>query len=457
MKNSRPSDVFDVVIIGGGVTGAGTARDCAMRGFKTLLIERGRPGGATTAASTHLIHGGLRYLLYDRLTTHMTCWDSGHILRIAGNLLARMPILWPVYDWHSHGLETVETLLESYDYFQRMKGGRKHLRISSRAVLELIPDLKPEGLKGGVLFDEWWVDPLLLVDKNLDSARRHGARVETGLLVEGLLMEGQNVRGVFAGGKEIRSRIVINASGPWVGGVAAMAGADIPLRLRQGTHLIYEKRLVSMGLLLEAVEKGRYIFTIPFKDGTLVGPTDVDAGETPANVKTSPAEIESLSKTARFYLRNLPERYDSTIVGARPILGRGGDERFLSRQYEVFDHESRDGICGLVSIGGGKMSDFRAMAEAAADAAGAKLGRAAPCRTRGETLDGKPVESGPDSPKPSALLRRIFRARPRLRQLHALAYLAAGSIRHWRRRVRRETLDEASAVRKYYGLPGADS
>jgi len=448
---------YDAVIIGGGVTGAGTARDCAMRGFKTLLIERGRPGGATTAASTHLIHGGLRYLLYDRLTTHMTCWDSGHILRIAGDLLTRMPILWPVYDWHSHGLETVETLLESYDYFQRMKGGKKHLRVSARAVLELIPDLKPEGLKGGVLFDEWWVDPLLLVDKNLESARRHGARVETGLSVENLLMEGKNVRGVSAGGKEIRSRIVINAAGPWVGQIAAMAGADIPLRLRQGTHLIYKRHLVSVGLLLETVGKGRYIFAIPFKDGTLVGPTDVDAGETPANVKTSSAEIESLSKSARLYLKNLPERHDSTIVGARPILGRGGDERFLSRQYEVFDHESRDGIGGLVSIGGGKMSDFRAMAEAAADAAGAKLGRAAPCRTRGETLEGQPVESAPNFPKPSAFLRKFFRTRPRLRQLHALAYLAAGSIRHWRHKAGREIVDEASTARKHYGLPDSAS
>ncbi|MDE1976758.1 MAG: FAD-dependent oxidoreductase [Elusimicrobia bacterium] len=447
---SEPMEKYDVVIVGGGVTGAGTARDCAMRGFKTLLVERGRPGGATTAASTHLIHGGLRYLLYDRLTTHMTCWDSGHIVRIAGDLLTRLPILWPVYDWHSHGLETVETLLESYDYFQRMKSGKAHLRVSARAALDLVPGLKPEGLVGGVLFDEWWVDPLKLVDKNLDSARRHGARVETGAAVERLVLEGGAVRGILTRGGEIKADLVINAAGPWVGRVAAMAGAEIPLRLRKGTHLVYNRRVVPVGLLLEAVEKGRYIFAVPFDDGTLVGPTDVDAGDDPSKIETSSDEVESLSKTARFYLSGLPERHDSTIVGARPILGRGKDERLLSRQYEVFDHESRDGVSGFLTIGGGKMSDFRAMAEAVTDAAGVKLGRTASCRASAETLDGRPVGNIPEFPKPVAVLKRIFRTRPRLRQMHALAYLAAGYLRHWRIKKHREVMDSASNILSYY-------
>lgn len=95
--------MHDVIIIGGGVTGAGTARDCAMRGLKVLLFEKGSPGGATTASSSHLIHGGLRYLLYDRLTTHTTCWDSGHIIRIAAPLLKRLPVIWPAMDLSRRG------------------------------------------------------------------------------------------------------------------------------------------------------------------------------------------------------------------------------------------------------------------------------------------------------------------------------------------------------------------
>jgi hypothetical protein len=144
-----PAD-YDVIVIGGGVTGSGTARDCAMRGLRTFLVERGKPAMGTTVTSTHLIHGGLRYLLYDRLTTHTTCWDSGHIVRIARPLLRRLPILWPVYQGHSHGLETVETLLESYDGFQRMKLGLAHLRLSARQALALVPGLKPAGLQAGM-------------------------------------------------------------------------------------------------------------------------------------------------------------------------------------------------------------------------------------------------------------------------------------------------------------------
>src|SRR5579883_80693 len=157
------SMAYDVVVIGGGITGAGAARDCAMRGLKTLLLERGEPGMATTVSSTHLIHGGLRYLLYDRLTTHTTCWDSGHIIRIAQPVLTRVPILWPVYADHTHGIETVETLIEVYDRFSKMKGGLPHLRLSAEETLKLVPSLKREGLIGAVSFDEWWVDPVGLV------------------------------------------------------------------------------------------------------------------------------------------------------------------------------------------------------------------------------------------------------------------------------------------------------
>src|ERR1041385_7505780 len=120
---------YDAIVIGGGITGAGVLRALALRGFKTLLVEKGSPGRGTTVTSTHLIHGGLRYLLYDRLTTHTTCWDSGHIIRIARPLLTRLPIVWPVYAGDTHGLETVETLLEVYDYFSGMKGGKRHLRL----------------------------------------------------------------------------------------------------------------------------------------------------------------------------------------------------------------------------------------------------------------------------------------------------------------------------------------
>src|SRR5262249_32164127 len=101
-------------------------------------------------------------------------WDSGHILRTAGPLLTRLPIIWPVYVDHKHGLETVETLLQAYDRFSAMKGGKRHLRLSPDEVAAVFPDIRRDGLLGGLSFDEWWVDPAALVNANVDSAKKHG-------------------------------------------------------------------------------------------------------------------------------------------------------------------------------------------------------------------------------------------------------------------------------------------
>ena len=257
------SGPFDVVIIGAGVTGAGVARDCAMRGLSTLLVEKSKPAMASTVSSTHLIHGGLRYLLYDRLTTHTTCWDSGHIIRIAAPLLTRLPIVWPVYQNHTHGLETVETLLEVYDGFQRMKGGKPHLRLNALETLRLVPGLNAHGLRGAVCFDEWWIDPVALVSQNIESAKRYGAKVLTDTAVTALKRSGGRIEGIVAGDRDIRAGVVINAAGPWVDKVSSLAGVRIPLRLQKGTHLKYNARLVPVGLLLEAVDRGRYAFASP--------------------------------------------------------------------------------------------------------------------------------------------------------------------------------------------------
>lgn len=427
-------ETFDVVVIGAGATGAGVARDCAMRGLKTLVLDRGPAARGTTSASTHLIHGGLRYLLYDRLTTHATCLDSGHIVRAARPLLRRLPILWPVYRGHARGLETVEALLEAYDGFQKMKEGRRHLRLSAEETLRLVPSLKADGLRGALAFDEWWVDPIALVEQNLASARRHGAEARLEAPVERFLLSSGKVQGVAVAGRDVHAKMVINAAGPWVDRVARLAGASIPLRLQKGSHLAYRRRLAPVGLLLEADGGRRYVFVVPSEQGTLVGPTDLPAGDDPDAAFTSNEEIRFLLETATSYLPDFPRRYDATMIGVRPILGQRGDESLLSRQYEVIDHGSRDGIDGFLTIAGGKMSDYRAMAEAVTDSACARLGRPMPCRTHRETLAGEALENIPCFPPPNRALKSLLGGRPRLRQLHSLSCLAAAFARHWLRK-----------------------
>jgi len=450
---------YDVVVIGGGITGAGILRDLALRGIPALLLEKNRPGGATTASSTHLIHGGLRYLLYDRLTTHTTCWDSGHIVRTARPLLTRLPILWPVYRDHRHGLETVETLLESYDSFQKMKEGKPHLRFSPEETLRLFPLLRKEGLRGSVIFDEWWVDPVALVNANLESAKRAGGEFRTGQAATDFLREGGAVKGVrvrsSARTEDIPARLVINAAGPWVDRVARWAQVDVPLRLRKGTHLLYNRPLGlsarPLGLLLEAEDRERYVFVIPGPDGaTRVGPTDVEAPEGPEALRASPEEISYLLASVRRYFPDFPEAHDGATVGARPILGQAGPEKRLSREFEVYDHAARDGVPGLLTVAGGKMSDYRLMAEAAGDAAATLLGKLGGIRSHLTTLDGAPVDNIPNDRPPSARFKGFLRRHSRFREAYAWAYLAGGYARHIFRRLRAPAPATAAEVSSYF-------
>ena len=444
---------YDLVVIGGGVTGAGVARDAALRGLKVALVERGEAGGATTAASTHLIHGGVRYLLYDRLTTHATCWDSGHIVRTARELLTRLPIVWPVYKGHARGLETVETLFEEYDKFSPMKYGLPHMRLTPEACLRLVPGLKAEGLRGALVFDEWWVDAQKLAARTLDSARAAGAEVLLHSPVDAILRDGARATGVSAGGREFRALVTVNASGPWVDKVAGLAGASLPLRLMKGTHLIWkDPKRVPVGLLLEAEDRERYVFVVPSPLGTWVGPTDLPGPADPDRTRTTHEEITYLVRSVRRYFNSWPETPDATIVGSRPILGQPGAEKLLSRGFEVFDHEARDGIPGLLTIGGGKMSDYRAMAEAVVDAACRKLGVAARATTQSFTLDGRAVGAIPDFPPPSPALKSLLKTRPRLRELHALGHLGAAFAVHIARRAAGLCpLEDETAFRRRYG------
>jgi len=271
--------------------------------------------------------------------------------------------------------------------------------------------------------------------------------------VTGFLRTLDKIQGVMLGDLAVRSSVVINAAGPWVDKIAGLAGAHIPLRLQKGTHLSYKERLVPYGLLLEAVDRGRYVFVVPSPQGTLVGPTDLPAPADPDVVETTPDEIAYLLSSVKRYLPKFPEAYDATIVGARPILGQAGDEKLLSRGYEVFDHETRDRLQGFFTIGGGKMSDFRVMAQAVTDLACARLKHTTVCRTQHETLSGAAIESFPEFPRPWRPLKNFLRTHPRLRELHALAYLGGALAEHMAGKAfRTKGPAGTDAFRRYYEL-----
>lgn len=388
---------LDVVVIGGGVNGAGIARDLALRGASVALFEKGDLCGATSGASSGMIHGGLRYLLYDRHTTEISCVDSGYIQKIAPYMIFRIPFLLPLFGGRSFSKlrhETVEAFFRAYDRFQPLKGGKPHTRLTREEALRLEPGVNPE-VAGAVTMDEWGIDVFRLVVQNAVDAAEHGAEIHTYTAVVGLLrpsaggaVEGVRVRSRGGAPREVRAKVVVNAAGPWVSELARMAGAQVKLRPAKGVHLAIERRISNVGVIAEAVD-GRSIFIQPHENTTIVGTTDDDYYGDPGNVPITDDDVEYLLQGAERVFPTIREyRLLRAFAGVRPTLfddARYEDE--LSRRHEVFDHE-KEGAPGLVTLAGGKLAAYRLMAEETADVVMRRLGRQADCRTHRDPLPG---------------------------------------------------------------------
>ena len=165
----------DVVVIGGGVTGAGVARDLSLRGLSVLLLDKGDWGAGTSGSSSWMIHGGPRYLEFDWDTTRLSCIDAGHIVSIARNLVYRVVFLIPVMPHDRNNIERMETAMEVYDRFQPLKHAHPHRRLTGAEALQVEPGLSPEVI-AAVTMEEWGVDPHRLVYANVQDAVVHGAR-----------------------------------------------------------------------------------------------------------------------------------------------------------------------------------------------------------------------------------------------------------------------------------------
>lgn len=378
---------YDVIIVGGGITGAGIARDCALRGLKTILLEKNDFSSGSTSASTGLIHGGLRYLLYDVPTTKASCIESGHISKIASHLLTRIIFLIPIFKNTPQGIEKIETVLEIYDKYQPLKDGRSHSRLTREEALKLEPGLSPE-IIGALTFDEWGVDPYKLTAANISSAGRAGAEVIAGTEVTEFLQENHQVLGVKTKNQmRIYGKIVCNASGPWGAKVAKLANAEVNLRPAKGVHVVFEPRLSPFGIFTDTVD-GRFIFMVPRKNSTLVGCTDDDYYGNLDDLPITLDEICYLLEAARRAFPKIKEfRPVGTTCGLRSTLfqwGKTEDELF--RDYMIFDHEKTEGIKGLITVVGGKMAIYRLMAEKTTDLICKKLGKNVPCQTHLQPL-----------------------------------------------------------------------
>jgi glycerol-3-phosphate dehydrogenase len=392
---------YDVIILGGGVNGLGTARDCAQRGLSVLLLEKGDLASGASGGNSGMIHGGPRYMLTDPAVTRLSCQDSGYIQRIAPHLLFRIPVLLPftskraapsLYERAYH--YATEVFFSTYDRFQPLKHGKPSTRLSAAELYELEPGLRP-GLHGAVTFDEWGIDPHRLCVLNALAARAHGAEVRTWTEAREVVREGGRSVGVrwldgLTGESGVaHAPVVFNATGAWSPSLAARSGATVRMRPGKGVHLVLDRRLSDYAVICSAVD-GRQMFAYPHEDETWIGTTDDDCWGDPDDLEATEDEVAYLLDGAASLLPGVRQaRVTRAFWALRTTLFEyGANEDALSREHEFIDHAA-EGAAGLLSLVGGKLASYRAQSEEATDRIFRLLGRAAvACRTHEVALPG---------------------------------------------------------------------
>ena len=395
---SAPS-AHDVCIVGGGITGAGIARDLSLRGLSVLLLEKGDWGAGTTGSSSWMIHGGPRYLEFDWDTTRLSTQDAGYIVGIARHMVYRVLFIIPVLPHDKNNIERMETAMEVYDRFQPLKKAHPHVRLTADEARQAEPGLSSDVI-GAVTMEEWGVDPHRLVFANVQDAIAHGARALNHTRVVGLMRDAGKVIGVRYHGPdgvttEARARVVVNAAGPWVPEISRMAGAEVQLRPAKGIHIVYPHRISNFSISAESID-GRDLLLVSHAGFTLLGTTDDDFYGDLDSVDVLEDEVDYLLQAFERVFPSIRNyRPARTTTGVRPTLfkwRRYEDE--LSRKYDVIDHAAT-GADGFVTIAGGKLSMYRLMAEQTSDVVCRKLGHQAPCITATTPLPGNESELEP--------------------------------------------------------------
>ena len=359
--------MFDLAVIGGGINGAGIARDAAGRGARVLLLERGDLAQGTSSNSTKLIHGGLRYLEHYEFALVREALSEREVLwGIAPHIIWPLRFILP----HRPGLRPRWLLrlgLFLYDHI----GGRKYLPAAQSVKLASHPAGAP--LRGeytrAFAYSDGWVDDARLVVLNVRDAADHGAEVRTRCEVTTLAREDDHWR-IEAGGETFRARAIVNAAGPRVLDLLGRAGepSQQKMRLVRGSHIVVKKLFDHDYAYFFQLPDGRIFFAIPYEqDFTLIGTTDVDHTEGLDKVAASAEEIAYLCAGASEYFRTAvtPDDVVWTYSGVRPLVDDGsGKPEAATRGYR-FELDAEAGEAPLLSVFGGKITTYRELASEA--------------------------------------------------------------------------------------------
>jgi glycerol-3-phosphate dehydrogenase len=380
------SEEFDLLVIGGGINGAGIARDAALRGLRVALIEKGDFASGTSSRSSKLIHGGLRYLeLGDFRLVREACLERDRLRRyVAPHLVKPMPFLFPVYRGDPVGIFRLEVGMWVYDLLAAFRNIKMHRLLSPKRVAALEPGLRQAQLKGAELYYDCATDDARLTLETILGASGAGAVVANYVRLLELVKDGGQVAGAEIrdersdGRYTIRARVVVNATGPWVDEVRRLDDPAVTpcLRLTKGVHIVVPRSRVDnrFAVVLRAPRDHRILFVIPWDDRTLIGTTDTDFTGSPDTVSVDTEDVEYLLDAVNVFYpdaRLVPGDIVGSFAGLRPLVAPedARNPSAVSREDRILRSPS-----GLVTLAGGKLTTFRTVAATVTDHVISRLG-----------------------------------------------------------------------------------
>ncbi|WP_045234379.1 glycerol-3-phosphate dehydrogenase/oxidase [Deinococcus pimensis] len=376
----RAGGTWDVLVIGGGASGLGTALEAASRGYRTLLLEARDFAQGTSSRSTKLVHGGVRYLAQGNVgLVREALRERGLLRRNAPHLVHDLGFVVPAYDWWAGPYYGIG--LKLYDVLAgKLNLGSSKL-LNRDEALERTPTLKTDGLRGGILYHDGQFDDARLAVTLLLTLLDHGGVALNHAPVTGLLKDGDRVAGVTWRDEEsgevfeVRARSVVNATGVFVDDVRRMDDpATAPmLSPSQGVHVVVDRRFLpgDSAIMIPRTEDGRVLFAVPWHDRVVIGTTDTPVEHTSVEPRALPEEIEFILRTAAQYLDPAPTREDvlSVYVGLRPLVKAETTDGVGSTAALSRDHVLRVSRSGLLTLTGGKWTTYRKMGEDAVNRA----------------------------------------------------------------------------------------
>lgn len=397
---------FDVLVVGGGIVGTGIARDLALRGLRVALLEQRDLASGTSSKPTRLIHGGLRYLeMFDFGLVRTDMREREVLLRLAPHLVQPLRFLIPMYGRGVLYRAKLQAGMQLYDALSFDKSLPTRQWLNRRQVLRAEPGLNPVDLQGAWQFYDGQVSVVerLVIENALDAAREgavvvtHAPVVQFTRTLDGAVT-GAVVKDELSGREvTVRARLTVNATGPWLDMTTAgiRKGRKPLLRLTKGVHVVVPSATQHAHVLF-ARRDGRLFFVIPWLGYSLVGTTDTDYHGDPADADATAEDVEYLLDEARRAFPNgMFDRIHYTYAGVRALVrmeSRSAGK--VSRKHALHDHGQRDGVEGIVSVVGGKITGYRAIAEEVGELVARKLGHVFDGDERGSLTQQRPLPGG---------------------------------------------------------------